>query len=154
MSDVTRRSPSLSATEQVVLFDLAGARYAMDIRAIEEIIELQDITGIPEAEPWVEGTTLFRDMVVPVLDMRCRFGLEKAEPTDDSRIVVVTGGSSLGGFIVDAVLEVIDVPARNVEPLSDFVSSATNSYLAGVMKIEDRLVCLVDAGRLVPSAAA
>ncbi len=154
MSDVARRSPGSSATDQVVLFDLSGTRYAMDIRAIEEIVEMQEITGIPEADPWVEGTTLFRDMVVPVLDLRTRFGLQKTEPTEDSRIVIATDGSSLLGFVVDAVSEVIDVPGRRAEPLSALVLNAANSFLAGVVRIEDRLVCLVDAGRLVPPAAA
>lgn len=64
----------------------------MAVESIEEIIELQAITPVPEAEAWLEGTTLFRDRVVPVLNLARRFGLNGAGPTDDTRIIVVTGG--------------------------------------------------------------
>jgi len=153
MRDVTQRGAKASGTAQVVVFDLAGAQYAMDVRAIEEVIELQEVTKLPDAEPWIEGTTLFRDQKVPVLNLRRRFGLNRADPTDDTRIVVVSGRDGLVGLVVDAVSEVMDVPGGHIEPLGGVVRSSVNRYVAGVVKLEGQLVCLVDVDQIVPAAA-
>lgn len=154
MREVRQGSAKSSATGQVVIFDLAGAPYAIDIRAIEEVIELQEVTQILAVEPWVEGTTLFRDQVVPVLNLRSRLGLNKAEPTEDTRIVVVRGGDGLVGFLVDAVSEVVTVPRGQIEPLGDVVSSTEIGCVAGVVELDGHLVCLVDVEQIVPSVAA
>ncbi len=126
----------------------------MAVESIEEIIELQAITPVPGTDAWVEGTTLFRDRVVPVLNLGRRFGLSGTGPTDDTRIVVVAGGDGFAGLVVDAVSEVVDVPGSRIEPVSDVVSNAANRYLSGIAKLDGRLVCVVDAERIVPGAAA
>jgi len=154
MSEVANRAAVSAGAGQVVLFNLSGATYAMKIQVIEEVIELQELVDVPEADAWVAGTTLFRDRVLPVLDLRRRFGLATAEPSDDTRILVVSGGSGLAGFIVDAVLEVVDVSGVRLDPLGGVLSTGANHYLAGVLKLGERLVCLVDVDRLLPARPA
>jgi purine-binding chemotaxis protein CheW len=153
-SDWSSQSPARHSSSQVVLFDLAGTTYAMAVESIEEIIELQAITPVPGAEVWVEGTTLFRDRVVPVLNLARRFGLSGTGPTDDTRIVVVAGGEGFAGLVVDAVSEVVDVPGSRMEPVSSIVTNGANGYLSGIAKLDGQLVCVVDVERIVPTAAA
>lgn len=127
----------------------------MAVESIEEIIELQAITPVPGADAWVEGTTWFRDRVVPVLNLGRRFGLAGTGPTDDTRIVVVAGRDGFAGLVVDAVSEVVDIPGSRIEPVrSDIVSNVANRYLSGIAKLDEQLVCVVDAERIVLSAAA
>src|SRR5664279_4804755 len=92
---------------QVVIFRLAAGSYAVDIAAVREIIRPQSITVVPQAPPFVVGVINLRSSIVPVLDLRSRCGLPPAEPTKDSRVVVVQVNDQSVGLQVDAVSEVI-----------------------------------------------
>ena len=137
--------------EHVVIFRLANEFYALDIQAVQEIVRMQTITSIPGADPWVEGITNLRGRVVPVLDLRVRCGVAAAEPTTETRIVVVSGHGGMVGLIVDAVSEVLRIPADQVEPPNAIVSVPANSYLRGIAKLEDRLISLMDLEGVLPS---
>lgn len=136
--------------EHVVIFRLAEEYFALDIQAVQEIVRMQTITSIPGSDPWVEGITNLRGRVVPVLDLRVRCGVEAAPPTTEMRIVVVSASEGMVGLIVDSVSEVMRIPSDQVEPPSTLVSAASNSYLRGIAKLEDRLVSLMDLSGVLP----
>jgi len=146
----TTAGPS-SAEEHVVIFRLAEEYYALDIQAVQEIVRMQNITSIPGSDPWVEGITNLRGRVVPVIDLRRRCSVSVNEHSPETRIVVVSSSNGMVGLIVDAVSEVMRIPADQVEPPSSIVSVPANTYLRGVAKLDDRLVSLMDLAGVLPS---
>jgi purine-binding chemotaxis protein CheW len=135
--------------EQVVVLELAGEAYGVEIERVQEIIRMQPITRVPNGPPGVEGVTNLRGRVIAVLDLRQRFGLAQTPPTRQSRIVVAELGGHAVGLIVDGVSEVLRVPADAVEPPSALVRGADSLYLRGVAKLDGRLVLLPDLVRLL-----
>lgn len=141
-----------STEEHVVIFRLADEFYALDIQTVQEIVRMQTITSIPGSDFWVEGITNLRGRVVPVIDLRKRCGVNAGEYTAETRIVVVSGGTGMVGFIVDAVSEVMRIPGEQVEPPSAIVSVPENTYLRGIAKLDERLVSLMDLEGVLPAA--
>jgi purine-binding chemotaxis protein CheW len=133
--------------QQVVLCELAGELYGVDIARVEEIIRLPEITRVPRAPHSVEGVINLRGTVIPVVDLRQVLGLRLTEATKSSRVVVVEVGEHTIGMIVDAVTEVLRVPADAVEPPSAVVTDLDTTYLRGIAKLDGRLVMLLDLER-------
>lgn len=130
--------------EQVVVLELAGEAYGVEIGKVQEIIRMQPITRIPNGPAFMEGVTNLRGRVIPVLDLRKRFNLAVTEATRRSRIVVAELGEHTVGLVVDGVSEVLQVPGEAVEPPSVLVTTADSAFLRGVAKLNDRLILLLD----------
>jgi purine-binding chemotaxis protein CheW len=137
-------STTIGGDEQIVGLDLAGESYGVEIGRIQEIIRMQPVTAVPNGPAWIEGLTNLRGHVIPVMDLRSRFGLAAAPPTQRSRIVVAELGEHTVGLIVDAVSEVLRVSADMIEPPSALVTTLDSAYLRGVAKLDERLVLLLD----------
>ncbi|MEE8471487.1 MAG: chemotaxis protein CheW, partial [Dehalococcoidia bacterium] len=125
---------------QLVVFDLAKEVYGVDIIAVHEIIRMQVITEVPRTPDFVEGVINLRGKVIPVVDLRKRFGLTVSDETKDSRIVVVDIDGQEVGMVVDAVTEVLRIPTESVEPPSSLITGVDSAYLMGIAKLEDRLI--------------
>ncbi len=138
--------------EQVVVLELAGEAYGVEIGRVEEIIRMQAITRIPNGPAFIEGVTNLRGRVIPVLDLRKRFGLPATEATRRSRIVVGELGEHTVGLVVDGVSEVLLVGSDSVEPPSTLVTSADSAFLRGVAKLDERLILLLDLSRILTRA--
>ena len=128
---------------QLVIFDLGEETYGVDIGSVWEIIRIQEITKVPRTPEFVEGVINLRGKVIPVIDLRKRFGFMKAEATKDSRIVVVDIAGSDIGVVVDAVTEVLRLHSDSVEPPTG-VTTSDSAYLLGIAKLESRLIILLD----------
>jgi purine-binding chemotaxis protein CheW len=135
---------------QLVVFQLGAELYGVEISRVHEIIRPQSITRVPRAPAFVEGVINLRGKVIPVVDLRRRFGLPAAEQTRSSRIVVVEIGDQVVGIVVDGVSEVLRVNDASVEPASPVVagSDAGSEYISGIAKLTDRLVILLDLDRV------
>jgi purine-binding chemotaxis protein CheW len=138
--------------EQVVVLELAGEAYGVEIGKVEEIIRMQAITRIPNGPAFIEGVTNLRGRVIPVLDLRKRFGLPATEQTRRSRIVVGELGQHTVGLVVDGVSEVLLVSADAVEPPSTLVTTTDSAFLRGVAKLDERLILLLDLSRILTRA--
>ena len=134
---------------QLVVFELGAELYAVDIARVHEIIRLQSITRVPRSPAYVEGVINLRGKVIPVMDLRRRFGLPVAEHTRASRIVVVEIGEQVVGIIVDAVSEVLRVTASLIEPPSPVVAGVDSEYLEAIARLPERLLILLDLDRLL-----
>jgi len=134
---------------QLVIFTLANEHYGVDIAAVESIIEMQPITAVPRAPQFVEGITNLRGVILPVVDLHKRFGLEAVETTKKTRIVVVKLDNLLIGMVVDAVTEVLRIAEESVEPLSPIVATVDSTFITGVAKVGNRLVILLDLQRVL-----
>ncbi|HOS92992.1 MAG TPA: chemotaxis protein CheW [Armatimonadota bacterium] len=142
---------------QLVVFGLADESYGVHVLAVEEIIRLQEITAIPHAPDFVEGVINLRGRVIPVLDLRKRFGLPPAEATKSTRIVVVEASGMTVGLVVDSVDEVRNLPTDTIEPPSPIVTTVDSDFLMGVGKLpagggQEQLVILLDLDRVTSVA--
>ena len=134
---------------QLVVFDLADEHYGVNIATVESIIKLQSITAMPHAPSFVRGVTNLRGVVLPVIDLRKRFGLPAAEEDKDTRIVVVEMNGETVGMVVDAVSEVLNVSDEDIEPPPSLVTTADSVFITGIAKIGERLVILLDLSQVL-----
>ena len=135
--------------QQLVVFELGAELYGVEIARVHEIIRLQTVTRVPRAPAFVEGVINLRGKVIPVVDLRRRFGLPSAEHTRSTRIVVVEIGDQVVGIVVDGVSEVLRVNTATVEPPSPVVAGIDSEYLHGIAKLPERLVILLDLDRVL-----
>ncbi len=133
---------------QLVSFHLGGEEYALEILKVQEIIRMVDLTRVPNSPDFVEGVINLRGKVIPVIGLRRRFNLEARQRDAHSRIIVVEVNGSVVGFEVDAVNEVLRIPADTVEP-PPRLAKAEREYVSGVGKLNNRLLLLLDVDRLM-----
>jgi purine-binding chemotaxis protein CheW len=134
---------------QLVSFRLAEEEYGIEITKIREIILMGEITRVPQTPHYVKGLINLRSTVIPVIDLRTRFGLPEEELTDESRIMVLHVGTKTIGIIVDAVSEVLRVTQDQMAPPPPTVAGLGQEYLTGLVKLEDRLLILLDIEKLL-----
>ncbi len=134
-------------------FKLASEVYGLEILTVREIIGLMPITRTPGARASVRGVIDLRGKVVPVLDLRVKFGMAAAEATEQTVIIVVQYGAGERaltiGLLVDRVLEVLSIEADQVEPPPSFGVGEEADFIRGVGKAADRIVFLLDIGRVL-----
>jgi purine-binding chemotaxis protein CheW len=108
-----------------------------------------EITNVPRAPDFVEGVINLRGKVIPIVDLRKRFGLEGREHDKHTRIIVIEISMMIVGFVVDSVSEVLRIPANTVEPPPPVVSGLESEYIEGVGNMDDRLLVLLDLNQLL-----
>ena len=147
-------------TVQLVVFLLDGNYYGVDINIVEGIIKMQAITVVPNTASFIEGVTNLRGNILPVVNLRRRFGLEAASNLEDCQIVIVNLSDTHVGIIVDMVSEVLQVPLLAIETTPAMMSGIDTAYLSGVAKIDsidgeiqntvNRLVLLLNLEIVIP----
>jgi purine-binding chemotaxis protein CheW len=133
---------------QVVVFALGNERYGLEISAVYEIIRPQQVTAVPQSPASVEGVINLRGRIIPVVDLRARFGLPGAVAAPSSRVVVCDANGLRVGLKVDGVSEVLMVPEDAVEPTPDIAVGSDTEYVRGVAKLAAQMVILLDLARL------
>jgi len=135
---------------QLVTFNLGQESFGLDIMNVQEIIRTPAITIIPQAPTYVEGITNLRGNILPVIDTRTRFGMERTEHDISSRVIVVDVRGKKVGLSVDAVSEVLRVESNRIEAAPEMVSGADTGSIAGVVKVNNgkRLVMILEASGL------
>jgi purine-binding chemotaxis protein CheW len=136
---------------QLVSFVVGAEEFAVDILAVQEINRMMPLTRVPQSPADVEGVINLRGKIIPVLDLRQRFGMEKGERDGHNRIVVVEVRGRVLGFVVDRVNEVLRIPKSIVDPAPTMSSTIRSDFIQGVGKLEDRLLILLDLDRLFAS---
>lgn len=133
---------------QLVSFHIAGEEFALDILRVQEIIRVQQLTRVPNSPDFVDGVINLRGKVIPVIALRKCFGMEHLAHNKDTRIVVVEVKGTVLGLIVDSVSEVLRIPASTVD-LPPRLGKVQREYVAGVGKLENRLLILLDVDRVI-----
>ena len=135
-------------------FQLAREEYGLEILKVREIIGLMEITRVPRTRDFVRGVINLRGKVIPVVDLRLKFGMEACEPTDQTVIIVVQctvdGRPLTMGLLVDQVLEVLTIDGSQIEPAPSLGhAAAEDEFILGVGKHEKRIVFLLDIARIL-----
>ena len=151
-------SPTTAAAGKYLTFQLGSEAYGVSVLKVREIIRMMDITPVPQMPAYVRGVINLRGKVVPVVDLRVKFALANPQMSERTCIVVVqvrtaAGASMLTGFIVDAVEEVLQIAACDIEPTPDFGARLATDYLLGMAKIKGKVKALLDIDRVLSTQA-
>jgi purine-binding chemotaxis protein CheW len=137
-----------NAVIQLVGFRLDNEDYAIAITKIQEIILIKPITRIPQVPDFIEGLINLRGSVIPIVNLRKRFGLLPRELDDETRIIVVNVHDKTVGCIVDAATQVMRINRDQIQPPPLGVLAVNHQYLAGLAKLDDRLMIILDIEKL------
>ncbi len=132
------------AQEHLVTFFLAREEYGVDVRLVQEIIRVVEITPVPRAPAAIKGVINLRGRIIPVIDLKRRLGLGEVEASRLARVVVVKLKDRLIGLLVDGASQVLKVPLSTIEPAPEEVVEIDANYIRGVAKLAARLIILVD----------
>lgn len=138
---------------QYLTFFLAGEEYGVSILDVQEVRVWDGVTAIPNAPVYVKGVLDLRGTIVPVVDLRIRFNMESVDYDETTVIVVLkikTGKQEhIIGIVVDAVSDVLDVSSEQLKNAPDFENEASTEYVAGLATVNDKMVILLDTGKLL-----
>ena len=133
-----------SDTNQFLTFSLGDEEYGVDILKVQEIKGYVTTTRIPNSPPEVTGVLNLRGTIVPIVDLRRKFGLPVLDYDQFTAIVVVVVAGKVMGMIVDSVSEVVNIPPSDIQPPPEFGNSMTASQLRGMGRLGDKLIILLD----------
>lgn len=136
-------------TAQFITCTLGAAEYGFDIMAVREIKGWTATTVIPHAPAWIRGVINLRGIIVPILDLRARFGQAPTVPTPMHVVVIVQSGTRTAGLLVDAVSDIISVVPGEIRPVPEIGSEAPEALLCGLVPREHGMVALVSLSRLI-----
>lgn len=134
---------------QYLTVNLGNEEYGVDILAVREIRGWTPVTRIPQAPSYVLGVLNLRGAIVPVLDLRLRFGLAREEYTATTVCVIVMVAGRQFGVVVDAVSDVVEVAPSGIRPVPDMGTTVDTEYLKGLTSVGERMVLLLDVDRLL-----
>lgn len=135
---------------KVIVFTLAHEEYGIEVDKVRTIERLMPITRVPKTPDFVKGVINLRGVVIPVIDLRGRFGLPESELGDNSRIIIVAANDLEVGFIVDSANDVIDLSSDAIENPPEVVGGIKAKYLSGVAKIDEaRLLILLNLSEVL-----
>ncbi|GAB2722054.1 chemotaxis protein CheW [Paenibacillus thermoaerophilus] len=129
---------------KVIVFALGHEEYGVEVEKVKTIERMSPMTRVPKTPAFVKGVINNRGVVLPVIDLRGRFGLPEAEYTDNTRIIIVAVGDLEVGMIVDSASDVIDVNSDQIELPPEIVGGIRAKYLRGIAKIGERLLVLLN----------
>jgi purine-binding chemotaxis protein CheW len=134
-------------------FALGREEYGIEILKVREIIGYMNITAVPQTPPYVKGVINLRGQVIPVLDLRGKFGMRTAQTTEETCIIVVEisqqGRKLSTGIVVDHVSEVLDIPGANIEDAPQFGSTVDTTFILGMGKVGESVKILLDIDKVL-----
>lgn len=134
---------------QLVSFRLAQEEYGIEITKVQEIILMGEITRVPQTPDYIKGLINLRNTVIPIVDLRLRFGLDQEPAGDETRIMVVNVQGKTIGIIVDAVSEVLRISPEQIAAPPPTVAGLGREYLTGLVKFEKRLLIMLDIDKIL-----
>ena len=134
---------------QIVGFRIGRETYGVPITLVHEIVRVPEITPIPDAQECVEGVINLRGKIIPVIDLRKRFGQHEVTATVKNRILVTEVDKRRVGLIVDSASEVLKIPPSDIETPPSAIQDAQTNCVTGVAKLQGRLVILLELSRLL-----
>lgn len=157
MTELAELSSAEVSTQELagkyLTFELGGEVYGLEILKVQEIIGMMAVTQVPRTPKFVRGVINLRGKVIPVVDLRIKFGLDSQEDTEKTCIIVVQisqeGSEVTMGILVDEVSEVLDVASEQIEPPPSFGTAVDTTFIMGMGKIGQRVVMLLEVDKVL-----
>ncbi|KKO19520.1 MAG: chemotaxis protein CheW [Candidatus Brocadia sp.] len=147
------RKPGVSETVlregKYLTFVLCGEEYGIEILKVREIIGIMNITPVPQTPGYMKGVINLRGKVIPVVDLRLKFGFQEVEHTKETCIIVVEVMNKLTGILVDTVSEVLDVRGQDLEPAPHLGDGINTEIFLGMAKIKNKVKILLDIDKIL-----
>jgi len=140
---------SLAKEGKYLTFALGKVEYGLEILDVKEIIGIMEITQVPNVPDYVAGVINLRGKVIPVIEIRSKFGMEKIEYTKETCIVVINIDENLMGIIIDQVKDVLDISQENIEPPPNFSKEIKSEYILGMGKVHKELKVLLNIKKIL-----
>ena len=137
------------ASDRFILFSVAGTSYGVPSRDVHHMEMMEDVSRVPNAPSFVDGVVFSRGQVVPVVNLRARFGFERVAATLRTRLVVVQSGARLVGLVVDDSREFVVIPATSIQPPHDSLAGLSGRYLEGIASIGERMILILNLDRVL-----
>jgi purine-binding chemotaxis protein CheW len=135
--------------KQLITFTVGVEEYGLELSRVKEVIRMRQPTWLPNAPSCVKGVINLRGDVIPIIDLRDRFGLEPVEHTTMTRVIVVEAEGRMVGMVVDSASQVVRVPADQFDPPPAVMGAALRNFITAVGKMGDKLVIMIDADRVL-----
>jgi purine-binding chemotaxis protein CheW len=134
---------------QMLTFSLGNVSYGVNVHQVREVKNFEGVTPVPYVPPYVKGITNLRGEVVPVVDLRRRFGLEEKKETDSAGIMIILQDRHPMGVMVDSVMEVLTLPKKDIEANTEGLTTTKTDAVLGVAKHDKDLIVLLDLMKVV-----
>ena len=135
-----------------ILFGVSGTTYALPTADVRHMEMIEDITRVPNAPSFVDGVVFSRGQVVPVVNLRARFGFDRAPHDLRTRLIVVQAESRVIGLLVDVAREFVSIPPEAIQPPHEALAGMSGRYVEGVASIGDRLILILNLQRILSFA--
>ncbi|HIH73857.1 MAG TPA: purine-binding chemotaxis protein CheW [Methanosarcina sp.] len=147
---IEKKDPFSEELLQLVVFELSGEEFGVNIMQVSEIMPISKITRVPQAPECIKGLINLRGKIIVVIDLNRRLGFSPKENDSLSRIIIVEVSDTIIGMLVNSVSGVLKLPLCSIEPTPDMIKSKINSeYLTGVGKVGNRLLILLNLARVL-----
>jgi len=147
--DASKASVEDGNIVQLVSFMIDESEYAVDILVVNEILRYPEITRLPNTPHFIRGVINLRGNVIPVVDVRARFGFTKGGITDLTRVIVIDTKGKQIGLLVDNVYQVVRIPTVNIDPPSEIITGVSEEFISGIGRFNDRLIILLKISHLI-----
>ena len=139
-------------TATYILFMVAGTTYAAASDRVRHIEMVEEVTPVPNAPPHVEGVVFSRGQVVPVVNLRVRFGFERTTRDVRARLLVVESSGRMVGLLADEAREFVTIPANAIRPPGTSISGLTGNYIGGIATLGERIVLVLDVDDVIDAS--
>ena len=145
----TTKMKETGELRQFISFSVGQEEYGLELLRVKEVIRLREITWLPKAPSFVKGIINLRGDVIPIIDLRDKFGMETREETAQTRVIVVEVEGRLMGMVVDSASQVVRIPADQIDPPPPVLGGFSQQFITGVGKTEDKLVILLNTDAIL-----
>jgi purine-binding chemotaxis protein CheW len=151
-NSTTPLEATAAETFQSVAFVIDDQHYCIDIMAVREIRNWTGVTALPNTPRYILGVMNLRGVIVPIIDLKARFGLGASSPTPAHVVVVVSIGGKLHGIVVDGVSDIMTCKTSDIVPIPEALGQSNNPLLSGLITLPDHMMAVVALERMLPSA--
>ncbi len=134
---------------ELLCFRVSSEEYALNIMDIKEIIKTREVTEVPRVPAFIRGLLSLRGIIIPVFDMSVRLGLPTGNISENRRIIVVKNGDSFSGVLVDEVIQVVRIKARNIEPPPAVLEGIDRDFVVGIGRFDGRMLILLNMAKIL-----
>jgi purine-binding chemotaxis protein CheW len=147
--DTTKIRAEAGELRQFISFSVGDEEYGLELLRVKEVIRIREITWLPKAPSFVKGIINLRGDVIPIIDLRDKFGLPAKDNTAMTRVIVVEVEGRLMGMVVDSASQVVRIPADQIDPPPPVLGGLSQEFITGVGKLDDKLIILLNADAIL-----